>query len=123
MPSAFDADFAEAAEMLTEQYAATVTLLRGGRSSEDVEAEQFLQEYGTLDGEGFKVGSYAGCDWLISVAAYVFSGEATEPREGDVIRLSDGTEWEVLPDGNDQAAQLIESGNRWLIHSKRSSLQ
>jgi len=56
--------------------------------------------------------------WQIRKTAYVISGVAAEPKAGDRIIESGGTEWEALPASVPTA--VVDDGNyEWSIITKR----
>lgn len=74
-------------------------------------------QYESQDEEGFTT-SFTRTDWMIPVSAL-----AVTPRAGDRIERTVGTEmhtYELMPiDNARQVAALDESGNLWMVHSRR----
>jgi len=119
---AFDTDFNVVDDMFAEAFGGTVSIHRGDASTSGITAEKTFKDYETQDLEGF-ITAVRFADWVITVDAYVISGSAVVPREGDQVKQAvNGTTsvYEVLPLADGQCKQYAdESETRWVIHTKR----
>lgn len=109
-----------ASPTLLQWFGVTVTLKRGGRTTEDVPAT-WSRPPEEIDLEGMPT-KLTNRVYRIAVAAYVINGEAVEPRRADVITETiNGVEtcFEVLPTDVSPAFERDGDGYQWLIRVKK----
>jgi len=120
MPSAFDSDFEDATDFLSEVFGEEVTLHRAADSTASVPAVFAVQgsEIQTQTQMGVKT-SFIDRVWLIAKTAYIIDGSAVTPAAGDRIVDSDSARWEVMSQPNLPAAESYAGGLEWLLRTKR----
>ena len=118
MPAFDDLWNATAETAFRQVFGDTVTIRRGTVNTSDVTAQKFLGERTLETSDGGTIKFY-GAAWVVTKAAYVFSGTASEPRNGDRIVEGGGAIWEVTPiEGIAEVAEQ-PGGQEWLIMTKR----
>ena len=116
-------DFDEAftngvADTLAELFGDAVSLRRGTSTSTGITAQKFLGE-AVLNLEDGGTIRYTQAAWIIAKADYQIASAVTNPRSGDRIIDSDGSEWEIAPIDGDAEAAEQPGGLEWMLRTKR----
>ena len=99
----------------------TVTLSRGAKSTAPFTAVSAEVDHDIESLDGFAT-KFVSRDYTFLAADVVIAGVTIEPSAGDFITETiNGTErmFELLPMGKTPAAELVDDGLRWKVHTKR----
>lgn len=107
-------------------FGALVTIQRAGRSTSNVTASWFMDKEANAVNRSSPRGTRSVTTvtastrraWVVAKSAYKFSGATVEPARGDRIIDGDGTQWELLPDGEQEAWQ--DMGADWHLLTKKA---
>ena len=93
----------------------TITLVRGGRAVSGVTASWFLSmSANAIERTARSLTAADKRKWTVAKSAYTLG----TPQRGDRIVDGDGTEWELLPDDEQESWQ--DKGSDWLLLTKRA---
>lgn len=87
----FDTDFVAADGTFAEAFGDTVSYHRGADSVATMTAEINQIDHEVMDAEGFKT-TIRSCDFVVDAEDLVILGDAIDPRPGDRIKHTVGTE-------------------------------
>lgn len=116
MATEFDAFFEDAESAIKDFFADTATLRRAANSTAIGAVLSWLTTFEIHEADG-TVTTASDRVFRIDVADYKISLIAVEPRQGDVIVHSDGTEWQVQAVGNYPDHELHD--DYWIVRTKR----
>lgn len=112
---------AYSAPVLEQGFGVSITIQRGGKTTEPFTATWEKKVYQVADSEGFLT-SAESRDFTFAIGDVAFNGTSFEPHTGNLISLSENeisVQYEVLPIGQLPAVELMPGGYRWLVHTKR----
>lgn len=114
---------AYSAPVLEQGFGVSVTLQRGGKTTEPFTATWEKKLYQVADSEGF-ITSFESRDFTFAIGDASINDAVFEPHAGDRIALSENavdTQYELLPLGQLPAVELMPGGYLWKVHTKRVS--
>ena len=114
--STFDDTFSAAAvPALHEQFGEPV-MLRRGSTTKSVTADWEQAKAPVHEVQEFATAAVERT-WYVDVSEYAFSGQASEPREGDRLVDAAGATWEIFSNGDRDAVRQL--GSQWEFDTKR----
>lgn len=99
-----------------------VTLTQGAGTSEPFTAQWESIENQVVGEEGF-LSKVVSRVFMFDVGDAVVAGAVVEPRRGDVLNVTEANgsivRFELLPEGQLPAVELMAGGYRWLVRAKQ----